>query len=104
MLSRFDFLFDQFSFRTASIRNRILSSFFILEGEIRDIFYETMSVEERFERLNFAKYRIVMDKNGDWIGRMLQIIPPKIPNHGRRHRDHLDQYMFKTSSIRQHSV
>jgi hypothetical protein len=31
-------------------------------------------VEESFERLNFAKYRIVMDKNGDWVQRMLQII------------------------------
>jgi hypothetical protein len=74
MLSRFDFLFYQFSFSNRPDPQPHIEFFFIPEWEIPDIFYETLSVEESFERLNFAKYRIVMDKNGDWVRRMLQTI------------------------------
>jgi hypothetical protein len=48
--------------------------FFLPEREIPDIFFSTLTIEESFERPNFIKYRIRMDKDGEWVRRILQII------------------------------
>lgn len=48
--------------------------FFLPESLLPDTFYNSVSIEETFEREEFRDFRMHMDKDGHWVDRMVEII------------------------------
>ncbi|KAG8532802.1 uncharacterized protein KY384_002680 [Bacidia gigantensis] len=71
---RFDFLFYQFNLTARPDPRPHRVCYFLPECVIPDDFYTTLEKEVSFDIPKFQAYRIVMDNEGHWASRILQVI------------------------------
>ncbi|KAG9568552.1 hypothetical protein KCU71_g2701, partial [Aureobasidium melanogenum] len=77
-INRFDYFFFQFTVSNDLNLGQRTEFFFLPERIIPDSFYVSSSTELSFDRPEFLDHKIVMDDDGGWVFRILEILQQEI--------------------------
>jgi hypothetical protein len=89
---RFDYFFYQFTFSDGPGNEPTKDFYFLPEIVIPDDFYRSMAIDADFRLESFDPYRLKMDRDGNWVQKVYNIIvaTPNPRKPGIRPSRHLD--------------